>query len=99
SHSFSRALPTRRSSDLTFHDRYILTLTGRVDGKNVFAPGNRWGFFPGGAFAWRFSDEAFMEHTRSWLSDGKLRLSRGSVGNARRSEEHTSELQSRENLV
>lgn len=80
--------PSRTSSyfsrvNYTFHDRYILTLTGRVDGKNVFAPGNRWGFFPGAAFAWRFSDEAFMEHTRSWLSDGKLRLSRGSVGNAR----------------
>lgn len=80
--------PSRTSSffgrvNYTFLDRYILTLTGRADGKNVFAPGNRWGFFPGAAFAWRFSDEAFMESTRSWLSDGKLRLSRGSVGNAR----------------
>lgn len=80
--------PSRTSSyfsrvNYTFDDRYILTLTGRIDGKNVFAPGNRWGFFPGAAFAWRFSDEAFMEHTRSWLSDGKLRLSRGAVGNAR----------------
>lgn len=80
--------PSRTSSffsrvNYTFRDRYILTLTGRVDGKNVFAPGNRWGFFPGAAFAWRFSDEAFMEDTRSWLSDAKLRLSRGAVGNAR----------------
>lgn len=80
--------PSRTSSffsrvNYTFRDRYILTLTGRVDGKNVFAPGNRWGFFPGAAFAWRFSDEAFMENTRTWLSDAKLRLSRGAVGNAR----------------
>ncbi|MCC2600728.1 SusC/RagA family TonB-linked outer membrane protein [Sphingobacterium sp. FBM7-1] len=80
--------PSRTSSyfsrvNYTLSDRYILTLTGRVDGKNVFAPGNRWGFFPGAAFAWRFSDETFMENTRSWLSDAKLRLSRGAVGNAR----------------
>lgn len=80
--------PSRTSSffsriNYTFNDRYILTLTGRADGKNVFAPGNRWGFFPGAAFAWRFSDEAFMANTKTWLSDAKLRLSRGSVGNAR----------------
>ncbi|PRD53736.1 SusC/RagA family TonB-linked outer membrane protein [Sphingobacterium gobiense] len=80
--------PSRTTSffsriNYTFSDRYILTLTGRADGKNVFAPGNRWGFFPGAAFAWRLSDEAFMENTRSWLSDAKLRLSRGAVGNAR----------------
>lgn len=80
--------PSRLSSffsraNYTFNDRYILTLTARADGKNVFAPDNRWGFFPGGAFAWRFSDEAFMEKTKNWLFDGKLRVSYGEVGNAR----------------
>lgn len=80
--------PSRVSSffsriNYAFSDRYILTLTGRADGKNVFAPGNQWGFFPGAAFAWRFSEEQFMKDTKSWLSDAKLRLSRGAVGNAR----------------
>lgn len=80
--------PSRTSSffsriNYTFNDRYIFTFVGRADGKNVFAPGNQWGFFPGTAFAWRFSDEAFMENTRNWLDDAKLRLSRGAVGNAR----------------
>lgn len=80
--------PSRLSSffsrvNYTFNERYILTLTARADGKNVFAPDNRWGFFPGGAFAWRFSDEAIMENTKSWLSEGKLRISYGGVGNAR----------------
>lgn len=80
--------PSRTSSffsriNYTYDDKYILTLTGRADGKNVFAPGKRWGFFPGAAFAWRFIDEAFMEEQQSWLSDGKLRISRGTVGNAR----------------
>lgn len=80
--------PSRLSSffsrvNYTFNDRYIFTFTGRADGKNVFAPGNQWGFFPGAAFAWRLSDEAFMQETKNWLSDAKLRLSHGSVGNAR----------------
>src|SRR5690606_5445827 len=80
--------PSRVSSffsriNYTFDDKYIFTFSGRVDGKNVFAPGHRWGFFPGASFAWRLSDERFMEATRSWLSDAKLRLSHGAVGNAR----------------
>lgn len=80
--------PSRVSSffsriNYTFNDRYIFTFTGRADGKNVFSPGNQWGFFPGAAFAWRLSDEHFMENTKTWLSDAKVRLSHGSVGNAR----------------
>lgn len=63
-------------------DRYILTLNTRADATNVFAPKNRWGIFPGAAFAWRFSNESFMAATKSWLTDAKLRLSYGSVGNA-----------------
>jgi TonB-linked outer membrane protein, SusC/RagA family len=80
--------PSRLSSffsrvNYTFNDRYIITFTGRVDGKNVFAPGHQWGIFPGVAAAWRFSDEKFMDAHRGWLSDAKLRLSYGEVGNAR----------------
>lgn len=80
--------PSRLSSffsriNYTFKDKYIFTFTGRTDGKNVFAPGNRWGYFPGAAFAWRLSDESFMETTKSWLSEAKIRLSHGEVGNAR----------------
>ncbi|HTN35505.1 MAG TPA: SusC/RagA family TonB-linked outer membrane protein, partial [Arachidicoccus sp.] len=80
--------PSRLSSffsriNYTFDKRYILTLTGRADGKNVFAPGHQWGFFPGAAAAWRLSDESFMQSTKNWLSDAKVRLSYGEVGNAR----------------
>jgi len=80
--------PSRTSSlfgriNYTFHDRYILTLTARLDSKNVFSEENREGFFPGAAFAWRLSDESFMEPTRNWLSNAKFRLSYGEVGNAR----------------
>lgn len=63
-------------------DRYIFTFNTRADGTNVFAPKNRWGIFPGAAFAWRLSDENFMASTKSWLDDAKIRVSYGAVGNA-----------------
>ncbi|HEY1194155.1 TonB-dependent receptor [Flavobacterium sp.] len=80
--------PSRTSSlfgriNYTFRDRYILTLTARSDSKNVFSKENREGFFPGAAFAWRLSDESFMKLTKNWLSNAKVRLSYGEVGNAR----------------
>jgi TonB-linked SusC/RagA family outer membrane protein len=70
-------------ADYIYDSRYLLTLTARADGTNVFAPGNKWGVFPAGSAAWRVSDEAFMEPTRDWLSNMKIRLSYGLAGNAR----------------
>lgn len=66
----------------TFKGKYLFTSTNRYDGSSKFAPGNQWGFFPSGAFAWRFSAEPFMKKF-SFLDDGKLKVSYGSVGNNR----------------
>ena len=60
--------------------RYLFTLTMRADGSSKFSPNNRWGYFPAAAFAWRVSDEPFMEEV-DWMDDLKLRLSYGEVGN------------------
>ena len=80
--------PSRTASyfgrlNYAFKDRYMFTFTARADGTNVFAPENRWGFFPGMALAWRISQEKFMKQTEDWLDNLKLRVSYGSVGNAR----------------
>ncbi|MBQ9660015.1 MAG: TonB-dependent receptor [Bacteroidales bacterium] len=61
-------------------DRYLFTVTMRADGSSKFAPSHRWGYFPAAAFAWRISEEPFMEEA-NWLNDLKLRLSYGTVGN------------------
>lgn len=61
-------------------DKYMFTFTMRADGSSRFAPNNRWGYFPAGAFAWRVIDEDFMEDTKDWLSDLKFRLSYGVTG-------------------
>lgn len=61
--------------------RYLITATMRADGSSRFAKGNQWGYFPAGAVAWRLSDEPFMEGTRSWLDNLKIRASIGTSGN------------------
>ena len=60
--------------------RYLLTATFRADGSSKFAPNHHWGYFPAAAVAWRISDESFMENTRTWLDNLKLRLSIGTSG-------------------
>ena len=61
-------------------DKYLFTLTGRVDGSSKFGAGHRYGFFPSGAFAWRASDEAFVKRL-GLFDDLKLRVSYGRTGN------------------
>jgi iron complex outermembrane receptor protein len=62
-----------------FKDRYLFTATVRQDGSSRFSPDNRWGLFPSVAFAWRISEEAFMQSV-SAVSDLKLRLGYGITG-------------------
>jgi TonB-linked SusC/RagA family outer membrane protein len=66
----------------TYNDRYIINGALRVDGASPLYPGYKWQYFPAGSFAWRISEESFMQNIRNVLSDLKLRLSYGSTGNA-----------------
>ncbi|MEP3838607.1 MAG: TonB-dependent receptor [Algibacter sp.] len=61
-------------------DKYLFTFTGRYDGSSKLAVGNEWAFFPSAAFAWKASDETFLQDV-DWLSNLKLRLSYGESGN------------------
>ncbi len=60
-------------------DRYLLTVTLRNDGSSRFSPDTRWGLFPSAAFAWKISEEPFMEDVAA-LSELKLRLGYGITG-------------------
>lgn len=64
-----------------YKSKYILNATFRADGSSKFGDGNKWGFFPSAAAAWRISSEPFMERTENWLDDLKLRFSYGTAGN------------------
>lgn len=63
-----------------YKDKYILTGTIRRDGSSKFGEDNKWGMFPSGGFAWRVSEEEFMNKL-GFISDLKLRSSYGITGN------------------
>jgi TonB-dependent starch-binding outer membrane protein SusC len=64
----------------SFNDKYIVTATGRYDGTSRFAEGNKWGFFPSLAVAWRASDEDFIKNLNIF-STLKPRFGYGLTGN------------------
>ena len=66
----------------SYADRYNATYTYRYDGSSNFGPENRWAGFHSVAASWRFNNEKFMESTKGWLSNGKLRLGWGQTGNS-----------------
>ena len=61
--------------------RYSVGATLRADGSSKFARGNRWGFFPSAAASWTISNESWMDNSREWLDQLKLRYSFGTAGN------------------
>ena len=61
--------------------RYYITATFRADASTRFSKGNQWGYFPSAAIAWRIIDEDWMAPAQDVMSNFKLRLSYGSVGN------------------
>jgi len=64
-----------------YKDKYIVNGTIRRDGSSRFGPDNKWGNFGAGGAAWRFSQESFMNWSKKFLDDAKLRYSIGVLGN------------------
>lgn len=64
-----------------WNDRYLFEANIRGDASSRFAKDHRWGYFPSFSAAWRISEEPFMESTRGWLDNLKLRASWGRLGN------------------
>lgn len=61
--------------------KYLLEANFRSDASSRFSPENRWGYFPSFSAAWRITEESFMENTKSWLNNLKIRGSWGLLGN------------------
>ncbi len=67
-------------ANYSYKSKYLFTFSGRVDGSSRFGANNKYGFFPSAAFAYRLSDEPFMQNVNA-VDDLKLRLSAGITGN------------------
>lgn len=63
----------------SFKGKYLLTGSIRADGSSRFGEGNKWGYFPSAAFAWKAINEEFVKNL-DFLSDLKFRLSWGITG-------------------
>lgn len=65
-------------ANLTWDEKYLLTLSYRRDASSRFLDDNRWGSFPAAAFAWKMNEEFFKGS--KIISDLKLRLGYGITG-------------------
>lgn len=76
---------TKRSSiigraNYDFKGKYLVEILGRYDGSHLYAPGKRWGLFPGVTAGWRISEENFIKNKFPIISNLKLRASWGKTG-------------------
>ena len=67
--------------NLDYKAKYLLTLSGRIDGSSRFGKNNRYGVFPAASIGWVISKEEFLSQS-AVLSFLKLRTSYGMTGNA-----------------
>tara|TARA_R110002111_G_scaffold104439_1_gene162075 strand:+ start:2085 stop:5186 length:3102 start_codon:yes stop_codon:yes gene_type:complete len=66
-------------TNINLNDKYLVTLSLRVDGSSLFREENRWGYFPAAALAWKVKEETFLKDV-TFINDFKMRLSWGETG-------------------
>ena len=65
----------------SWDNRYLASLTLRRDASSRLSDSHNYDWFPSVSAGWRISEERFMENTRSWLNDLKIRGAYGVNGN------------------
>ena len=65
----------------SYKGKYLIEANGRYDCSSRFPKDDRFGFFPSFSAGWRISEEPFMENTRGYIDNLKVRASWGSIGN------------------
>ncbi|HEY0745014.1 MAG TPA: TonB-dependent receptor [Chryseosolibacter sp.] len=63
-----------------FKEKYLLEANLRYDGTSKFPKDLRWRWFPSFSAGWRVSEETFMDFSRNFLDEFKLRASYGTIG-------------------
>ena len=64
-----------------YDEKYMVQATIRRDGSSRFGSNNKYGVFPSFSLGWNIMNEKFMESTKGWLNNLKLRASWGKNGN------------------
>ena len=68
-------------ANYVYDEKYYLSASFRRDGSSKFIKENRWGNFWSVGGGWRISSEPWMEGTKTWLDNAKIRASYGVTGN------------------
>ncbi|MEI6679365.1 MAG: TonB-dependent receptor [Mariniphaga sp.] len=64
-----------------FKNKYLIELNGRYDGSSKFPTDTRFGFFPSVSAGWQLGRESFMDWSKNYLDELKIRGSWGEIGN------------------
>ncbi|WP_353127811.1 SusC/RagA family TonB-linked outer membrane protein [Parapedobacter pyrenivorans] len=64
----------------SFKNKYLVTVTGRIDGSSRFGENNKYGIFPSAGLGWVLSEESFLSDVQG-LDEFKIRSSYGITGN------------------
>ncbi|MDE6341924.1 MAG: TonB-dependent receptor [Muribaculaceae bacterium] len=65
----------------SWDNKYLISFTLRRDASSRLSTQHNYDWFPSVSAGWRISEEQFMENTRTWLSDLKIRGAYGINGN------------------
>jgi len=65
----------------SYDSRYMLSASIRRDGSSKFEDGFRYGNFPSASLGWNIHNESFAESWKTIVSELKLRVSYGKLGN------------------
>ena len=64
-----------------YKNRYLAEVNGRYDGSSKFPKDHQFAFFPSFSAGWRISEEPFWNIDKEMVSNMKIRVSYGSLGN------------------
>lgn len=65
----------------TYDDKYMLSAAVRSDASSRLAEGHKWHTYPAVSVGWNIHNEPFMDNTRSWLDELKVRVGYGETSN------------------
>ena len=82
SYTMSKGMGLVGRISYSYQGKYLASASIRYDGSSRLAEDNRWDAFPAVSVGWRISEEKFMEGTRKWLDNLKLRVGYGVTGTA-----------------
>ena len=65
----------------SYDNKYMLSVALRSDASSRLAKGHQWHTYPAVSAGWNIAREEFMENTKSWLDNLKLRVGFGETSN------------------